>query len=282
MKKKIIAIIVLGLLVLTALLIPNETYKKWFGKVPIENEEEPLYHQTVYLKNKEGYLVGLKVPVFEIEEDEIQQKWDLLTKKVSLIPTGYSSTINSATELIEYRLEDSKLIFNVTDDFLLSEGRSAIEALAWTFINDEVNEIVVLVEGEKIDLLGDYHFKRIIKENGINIKLETLFIYESVPTTLIRHYDDYILPVTYFHLEDICEFIINKIIFDEEAITFSAYNYVLTKDSLVINLLNHITLDELTIKSISDTIEANLFVNSLKINGIDSLIHEVVFKTIEE
>lgn len=283
MKKKIIAIIVLGILVTTALLIPTETYKKWFGKVPVEKEEEWLYHQVVYLKNKEGYLVGLKVPVLAIEEDQIQQKWDLLTKKVSLIPLGYTSTINLSTELIEYEIQNNKLIFNVSDDFLLSEGRTTIETLAWTFIDDEITEIVILVEGEIINNLGDYHFKKVSKQSGINLKFETMFLYESTPTTLVLHYEDYILPITYFHLEtDICEFIIGRIIFPEvNDITVNAYNYVLTSEALVINLLTTSALDTFLITSITDTIQTNLNINSLTINGAENLIHEVIFKTIE-
>ena len=281
MKKKLIAILIIIALIITALLIPAKTYQRWFGKIPIEDEQNYDYYQIVYLKNPQGLLAGVKVPVEIIADDQIVQKWELLTKKISSIPSGYSSPINSAAELIEYRLDENKLVLTVSDDFLLSEGRATIEAIAWTFINEEIKEVVIYVGDEKINELNNYRFQRILKKNGINLKFETQYLFEAIATTIIYNTEDYLLPVTYFHLEkNVCDYIIKRTIFEncdieEEAV----YNYIVTSDVIVINLLTTDSMDEFTLATISDSIKENFDVSRLTINGSNLVLHEAVFKS---
>ena len=152
MKKKIIIVSILIILVVVLLLIPKDVYGKIFKKNK-NNEpkiEENLVYQTMYVKSMNKYLVGVKVGVKALEEDVVSQKWDILTKDVSLIPSGYSSPIALSTTLLSHEVKDGVLTLNVSEDFLSSEGRLAIECLAWNFCNDEVKEIVVKINDEKI------------------------------------------------------------------------------------------------------------------------------------
>ncbi|HHU24018.1 MAG: hypothetical protein PHG08_03300 [Bacilli bacterium] len=283
MKKKIIILAAIILLVATALLIPSSVYQKWFGKVPIDNNNEDLpYRQIVYVENAKGLLVGLEVPVEAIAEDQIQQKWELLTCCFHKVPNGYQSAIHSSAELIDYSIEGSVLTLNVSEDFLLSDGRKAVETIAWSFGDDEIKEVVLKINDEIIHEVNGYTFNKIRRENGINLTYETLFLYEAFPTTIITHYDGYSIPVTYFHLDsNLCEYIIQRTVFGAGLVTQEGYSYELSKDALVINFATSEVFPENLILTITDSVKANFSVDRLTINGTDTVIHEAVFNPVE-
>lgn len=283
MKKKIIILAAIILLVATALLIPSSVYQKWFGNVPTDDKNKDLpYRQVVYVENEKGKLVGLQVPVESIAEDEIHQKWELLTCCFDKVPEGYHSAIHTSAELIDYTIEGTVLTLNVTEDFLFSAGRKAIESIAWTFTNDEIKEVVIKINDEIVNEVGGYKFTKIRRENGINLTYETLFLYEAFPATIITHYDGYSLPITYFHLEaDLCEFIIQRTVFETGVVTDEGYSYELSGDALVINFATSQDFPETLIASLTDTVKTNLTVGRLTINGTDTVIYEAVFNPVE-
>ena len=162
MKKKIILVVAVLAILITLICIPKTTYQKWFGKTPNDNPVDTnKEYQTIFVVDEKNKLVGLKVPVEEIEEDQIAQKWNLLTSQMNKIPQGYSSPITPSTVLNDYKIEDNKLILNVSEDILRSSGRLAIESLAWTFCNDEIKEVVLRVDENVVNLISDYQFNKI-------------------------------------------------------------------------------------------------------------------------
>ena len=273
MKKKIILAILITLICIT-----KTTYQKWFGKTPNDNPiDTNKEYQTIFVVDEKNKLVGLRVPVEEIEEDQIAQKWNLLTSQMNKIPQGYSSPITPSTVLNDYKIEDNKLILNVSEDILRSSGRLAIESLAWTFCNDEINEVVLRVDENVVNLISDYQFNKISKEIGTNFTYETSYLFEADYTTVVFYENDLILPVTYFY-KDINEydFMISKI-FSENNIELTDYTYTVDNENLVIQINDNITMSDSLKQTLEETVKLNFSVDAMSVNGIDTVLYEKTF-----
>ena len=219
----------------------------------------------------------LLLPVEEIEEDQIAQKWNLLTSQMNKIPQGYSSPITPSTVLNDYKIEDNKLILNVSEDILRSSGRLAIESLAWTFCNDEIKEVVLRVDENVVNLISDYQFNKISKEIGTNFTYETSYLFEADYTTVVFYENDFILPVTYFY-KDINEydFMISKI-FSENNIELTDYTYTIDNENLVIQINDNITMSDSLKQTLEETVKLNFSVDAMTVNGVDTVLYEKTF-----
>jgi hypothetical protein len=278
MKKKIILVVAVLAILITLICIPKTTYQKWFGKTPNDNPiDTNKEYQTIFVVDEKNKLVGLRVPVEEIEEDQIAQKWNLLTSQMNKIPQGYSSPITPSTVLNDYKIEDNKLILNVSEDILRSSGRLAIESLAWTFCNDEINEVVLRVDENVVNLISDYQFNKISKEIGTNFTYETSYLFEADYTTVVFYENDLILPVTYFY-KDINEydFMISKI-FSENNIELTDYTYTVDNENLVIQINDNITMSDSLKQTLEETVKLNFSVDAMTVNGIDTVLYEKTF-----
>ena len=278
MKKKIILVVAVLAILITLICIPKTTYQKWFGKTPNDNPVDTnKEYQTIFVVDEKNKLVGLKVPVEEIEEDQIAQKWNLLTSQMNKIPQGYSSPITPSTVLNDYKIEDNKLILNVSEDILRSSGRLAIESLAWTFCNDEIKEVVLRVDENVVNLISDYQFNKISKEIGTNFTYETSYLFEADYTTLVFYENDFILPVTYFY-KDINEydFMISKI-FSENNIELTDYTYTIDNENLVIQINDNITMSDSLKQTLEETVKLNFSVDAMTVNGVDTVLYEKTF-----
>lgn len=278
MKKKIILVVAVLAILITLICIPKTTYQKWFGKTPNDNPiDTNKEYQTIFVVDEKNKLVGLRVPVEEIEEDQIAQKWNLLTSQMNKIPQGYSSPITPSTVLNDYKIEDNKLILNVSEDILRSSGRLAIESLAWTFCNDEIKEVVLRVDENVVNLISDYQFNKISKEIGTNFTYETSYLFEADYTTVVFYENDLILPVTYFY-KDINEydFMISKI-FSENNIELTDYTYTVDNENLVIQINDNITMSDSLKQTLEETVKLNFSVDAMSVNGIDTVLYEKTF-----
>lgn len=278
MKKKIILVVAVLAILITLICIPKTTYQKWFGKTPNDNPVDTnKEYQTIFVVDEKNKLVGLKVPVEGIEEDQIAQKWNLLTSQMNKIPQGYSSPITPSTVLNDYKIEDNKLILNVSEDILRSSGRLAIESLAWTFCNDEIKEVVLRVDENVVNLISDYQFNKISKEIGTNFTYETSYLFEADYTTVVFYENDFILPVTYFY-KDINEydFMISKI-FSENNIELTDYTYTIDNENLVIQINDNITMSDSLKQTLEETVKLNFSVDAMTVNGVDTVLYEKTF-----
>lgn len=278
MKKKIILVVAVLAILITLICIPKTTYQKWFGKTPNDNPVDTnKEYQTIFVVDEKNKLVGLKVPVEEIEEDQIAQKWNLLTSQMNKIPQGHSSPITPSTVLNDYKIEDNKLILNVSEDILRSSGRLAIESLAWTFCNDEIKEVVLRVDENVVNLISDYQFNKISKEIGTNFTYETSYLFEADYTTVVFYENDFILPVTYFY-KDINEydFMISKI-FSENNIELTDYTYTIDNENLVIQINDNITMSDSLKQTLEETVKLNFSVDAMTVNGVDTVLYEKTF-----
>lgn len=283
-KIKIIILAFVLLLVGVACAIPKTTYEKWFNNDKQEELNSNIETKLVYVKNKNGLLVGLEVPVKEENEDEIIQKWNLLTVHSDNIPSGYSTTLNKNTSLDSYKINDSILELNVSSDITSSEGRIAVESLAWTFINDEIKEVKLFVDGLEVKEINNYLIRKIDKNIGVNLEYETNYLYEANATTLVYYEQDYILPVTYLHLEeDVCSYIVEKTYNmyqkDEEV---WKYEYTLTEESLEVNFTEELEVEQRVLLTLSHSFDLNLDIVNLSINNSNSNLYQTVFGEIVE
>lgn len=285
-KKKIIIIVVAILLVVGVLLaIPKSTYESWFSKDKVINNDansDDVLTKLVYLQNSEGKLVGVNVKVESIEDDEILQKWNLLTANRNLLPEGYTSVINEGAVLNSYEIKEQVLVLDVSPEIKLSSGRKAIETIAWTFINEEIKEIELVVNGEKVTEIEGYRINKINKKMGINLEYETSYLLESTATTIVYSEGDLLLPVTYFHLEeDICTYIVDKT-FEKFVDQTLQYEYELNKEALVINVLDDTNLSAEALETLTLSVEANFDLVKFAINNVNENLYEAVFGEIEE
>lgn len=283
-KIKIIILAFVLLLVGVACAIPKTTYEKWFNNDQQDESNVNVETKLVYVKNTSGKLVGLEVPIKEENEDEIIQKWNLLTIHSDNIPNGYTTPLNAKTSLESYQINDSVLELNVSSDIASSEGRTAVESLAWTFINDEIKEVKLFVNGVEVKEINTYLIRKIDKSMGINLEYETNYLYEANATTLVYYEQEYILPVTYLHLEeDVCSYIVEKTYDkyqkDEEV---WSYEYTLTEESLEVNFTEELKVDQRVLLTLSHSFDLNLDIINLSINNSNSNLYQTVFGEIVE
>lgn len=278
MKKKIIIIVacVLGILAITAMLIPKKVYQKWFNK---EEPTQSEYNILVYVKNNKNQIVGINVPVSNLEEDQIRQKWNIMTTNNNLIPSGYESVVSSDIELTDYLIEDNILKLQVSNN-IVEENRQSLEALVWTFVDNNIEELEIYTDEQLVTEVSDYKISKLNKEMGINYTYETLYLYESTATTIVFQEDDYILPVTYFHLnDDVCDYIVMKIL---DNVDGNEYDYTLTDSVLTIDFVDASILTTNQIASISESVALNFELSSLNINNNENVFYQRVFEELND
>ncbi len=273
MKKKIFFIILLGLLIAVLFLIPKDTYKKIFGKDDNSDDNSELRETIlVYMCDENDQIVGVNAYVDALEEDLISQKFDIITKKTGEFKSDYETTINTKTSLVSHEIENNILTLNVSNEFLESEGRTTLEQLVWTFCCDNINELVIKIEDEEVKCLNDFYFDQLSKDMGINICLETNYLFEASHTTIIEYQNDLIIPVTYFYLNtDECDFIVSKL-FDSEIVMADGYDYELTQTSITIDVSTNNPLSENLKQSIEETLKYNLGITNITIQGLDDVL----------
>lgn len=284
-KIKVIVVVVVLLCIGILLAIPKTTYEKWFNKEPVidnvvNDDDSPTL--LVYLQNEKGQLVGVNVKVDNLEEDEILQKWNLLTSNSELLPKGYTSTINKDVVLNSYEIKEHVLVLDVSSEISLSKGRVTAETLAWTFGVGEIEEIKLVVNNEPVTEINGYRINKITKKMGTNLEYETSYLFESNATTVVYVEEDYLLPVTYFHLEeDVCTYIIEKT-FNQLSVEMSDYEYELSEEALVINFLDDTTLSEKALEALTMSFDTNFELIKFTVNNASENLYEAVFGEIEE
>ena len=276
MKKKIIFLILLIIFIIVLFLIPKDTYKKIFGN----NTSDSVLNETnnesisVYMVDENNMLVGVNAYVESIEEDIINQKFDILIKETGVFKEKYDTTINTMTKLLDYNLDENVLTLNLSKEFLESEGRTTLEQIVWSFCDDNIKSVNLMVDGENINCLNGFYFDKLNKEMGINIPYESGFVFESKTTTVIEYLGSIIKPVTYvYYDENECDFIVSKLL--KDFYETKEYDYVVNKDSIIIDLQTDTLLSENTKKSIAETIKYNMEINNIQIQGLNQVLLEI-------
>lgn len=285
MKKKVIIVFILIALVIVLLMIPKDVYLKIFNKssgddVPVVESKQ---YFRVYAIDQYNYLTGVNVPLDEIEEDQIVQKWDLLTKDCNLLPSGYSSPINADTTLLNYEINDEVLVLNVSQEFVSSNGRKAVECLAWNYCDDLISDVHVMVDGKIVNELNGYYFTSINKDLGVNLTFDSSYLFETSYSTIVFYEGDLIIPVTYFFDDtlDVVTYTLNKVFKNDEVLSemvmSEGYTYVMEEDVLVINIDVEVSFDTDLVNTLTDTIERNFNVSGFRIATVDSVLLEQTF-----
>ncbi|MBR6516579.1 MAG: GerMN domain-containing protein [Bacilli bacterium] len=275
MKKKIILIIFLAILIAILFIIPKDTYKKIFGKHDDEVINVEDYEKIfVYMNNEDDKLIGVNAYVYSLEEDLIRQKFDVLTMQTGIFNEDYDTTINTFTKLIDYNVDGNVLELNLSSEFLNSESRNTIEQLVWTYCDDEISELRVSVENEPINNLNGFYFDKLDKNIGINLTLETSYLFESTATTIIEYKNDQVIPVTYLYTDcNECDYIVSKLL--QDIYYNKEYDYEVKSNSIIIDVGIEYELNDDLKKSIEDTIKYNLNINNIKIMGLESVLLEI-------
>ena len=178
------------------------------------------------------------------------------------------------TKLLDYNLDENVLTLNLSKEFLESEGRTTLEQIVWSFCDDNIKSVNLMVDGENINCLNGFYFDKLNKEMGINITYESGFVFESKTTTVIEYLGSIIKPVTYvYYDENECDFIVSKLL--KDFYETKEYDYVVNKDSIIIDLQTDTLLSENTKKSIAETIKYNMEINNIQIQGLNQVLLEI-------
>lgn len=263
-----------------ALSIPKSVYEGIFKESdikPVENVEEDGPTKLIYVLNKSKGLVGLNI-VVEEESDDIIQKWDLLTSKSNTYPLGYYTPIETSTTLSKYEILHNKLTLVVSEDFLNSDGKNALASIAWTFCNDDIEEVVIKVDNNVINNLQGYTFNKIDRSINVNYVFETSYLFEADYLTILHNEGSYFIPVTYFFEDETSiDFMASKLLSDE-IVSNKAYSFELNEKELTLNLASDDVLSTEVINEIRETIKLNYQIDSLTINNNVMTIYEEDFK----
>ena len=279
---KFLLVMLALVLIVTVLAIPKSTYEKWFSKEndPVNPDTSYDNYQTIFVVNEELKLVGVRVGVEQIEEDEIVQKWNLLTTNMNLIPSGYSTPVTPSTILYDYSIENSVLTLNVSEEILKSSGKLTIDSLAWTFCDDEISEIIIKVDGSIINNINGYGFKKISKNIGTNYTYETSFLFEADFTTVVFYEDEVIKPVTYFYTGyEECEYFIEKLVSNSKIEV--DYTFEVLDNQITIQFVDDIELNENFKKALNETVSLNTMCDAVTVNGNSSILYQATFGEIE-
>ncbi len=278
-KKRIL--IGVGCFVLTlivALSIPKNIYEDLLSNSKIEQEENLNVNKKtklVYVYKTDEGLVGLNIGVDE-ENDEIHQKWDLLTSKSNIYPKGYYTSVETSTILEKYELLQNKLTLVLSNDFLNSDGKKALASIAWTFCNDDISEVVIKVDNKVLNKLQDYSFSKIDRSINVNYQYETSYLFEADYFTILHDEGEFLRPVTYFYSDmTSIDFLASKLLSDE--VINSGYSYELNQNELTINLGTDEVLSTTIINELIESIKINFKLNSFTINNNVMTIYEEDF-----
>lgn len=282
-KNKRRLLIILGglfVVIVLALSIPKDVYQKLFtsSDITIDNSDQDLGpKKLVYVFNKDNELVGINLSVDE-NDDEIVQKWDLLTKKINTYPVGYYSAIETTSTLLKYEICQNVLTLNLSNDFLNSDGKNAIASIAWTFCQGDIEEVSIIVDGNKINKLKDYQFTKANKSINVNYLYETSYLFEANFVTIIHNSDNLIKPVTYFFKdEEPIDFIVSMMFDDFENLDEKEYSYEYKDKEFILNLLSDSVINPDDINLFKTTMLLNFDLDSITINNSVMTIYEEDF-----
>lgn len=282
MKKRILIGVgcFVGVIVI-ALSIPKSIYEKVFSNNDIQVEQgsdDNSPTKLIYVLKNNDDLVGINLKVDSLEEDEIVQKWELLTSKANTYPLGYSTPVAPSTKLTKYEVLQNKLTLVLSEEFLNSDGKNALACIAWTFCNDEIDEVVIKVNDLVLSNLQDYSFDKIDKTINVNYVFETSYLFEADYITILHEEDNFFIPITYF-FKDIMpvDFLACKLLSDD-LVSNDGYNYEINENELIINLGSDEVISTEVINEFKEAVKLNFDVLSLTINNNVMTIYEENFE----
>lgn len=165
----------------------------------------------IYLINKDNYVIRTTTKIDNTDTlKKAQELIEALTKesaKQEEIPKNFQAIIPKNTKVIEISLNEGLLKINFSKEFLnvtKDEEEKLIEALVYTLTElNEVNEIMIFIEGSKLELLPQSNIKlpnTLTRDLGINKVYDITNIKNITKTTIyyVGKEDDliYYIPVT--------------------------------------------------------------------------------------
>ena len=277
MKKKIIIIVVVLLLAFIAVSLTNRKVFNIFNKKDKTNTKTYDNYTTLYVLNDDDKLVGINVGDDGTIDDEVKHKWNLLTYDYHKLPKGYKSPIYVSTSLVDYKIDKNVMAMNLSDDFLYSEGRAVLECLVYNFCGNDIESLALTVDGEKITSFESMTFDYLTKDIGCNLIFETDNIFNSDDLTVIYHYEDYVLPVTYYYDCSINDFdpityLVDKAIsIDEYVSTINQKDlitYEISEKTLAFTTKSDIVLPTTVLNTLKDSISVNYDFTEISFNGV--------------
>lgn len=119
------------------------------------NGETNYVKRKIYLKNEQGLLVPLSINIEPLEEriDEIKLLISKLKNNIE-VQEGYKGLLDQDVELLNVKLEDSKLTLDFNESFNKYEKEDEIriiESLVWTCSQyRDISQIKILVNGVEL------------------------------------------------------------------------------------------------------------------------------------
>ncbi len=147
-------IVLVGTLLIAYIVGVNKNKEDTPINTPVSGETTKI-KRKIYLKNNDGLLVPLTISIdsFENREEEIKYLISKLKKDIE-VKTGYKGLLDRDVELLEVKLEDTKLCLNFNESFNKYDKEDEIriiESLIWTCSQyRDISQIKILVDGQEL------------------------------------------------------------------------------------------------------------------------------------
>lgn len=147
-------IVLVGTLLVAYIVGVNKNKEDTPINTPVSGETTKI-KRKLYLKNKDGLLVPLSISIdpYEDRVEEIKYLISKLKKDVE-VETGYQGLLDREVELLDVKLEDSKLTLDFNDAFNnynKEDEIRIIESLVWTCSQyRDISQIKILVNGQEL------------------------------------------------------------------------------------------------------------------------------------
>jgi len=180
----------------------------------LDGTTEGAAQYMVYLKDNNGYLAPISLPMAIAEGEEVAVK--LLEVMVDQgmysgsLPVDFRAMIPQGTEVLGYDLSEAGIatvnLSGAFADYNMMDERSIVEAITWTLTSlDGVNGVEIQVDGEKLNEMPIAQFpleEALTRAIGINIEIaEGVNYSHAAPVTLYfsaetSNDEQYYVPVT--------------------------------------------------------------------------------------
>ena len=276
--KKIFPIILLMFIIITIFSFPT-IMRKNVLRTNYEIEKQTIPTETIYLLNKDDYLV--EVEVIPSEDDLINDIWNYLQEN-QIIDSLWKGYIPKNVELISYQLENRKLEIFLSEEAYNLNKRYLAGIVSSYLKQKTIEQVEIYIGNNKITDISSLN----LETNEINRKkLEKMTFY-------------YIEDINYNHLVPITKYLDEKnekinVIIEElknnipnKLISYVSdklkiIDYSIEKDVMIVNFNQELIKDpekkEWMLKQIAYSIMANYDVNTV-IFKVEDKQEEIVFK----
>lgn len=279
-KNKVVHVVLVVCCLALAFLYTNNTEEKTKEETKEKTVEN---YKTVVFKDDQDTLIPVEVNLeIEGEADQIYRNMLEVMKSSDFSDIGLYPIFSKDLNINNLDIKDHVLTMDFTNHFKIASNEDALdilEALAFTFCNDDITTINLLIDGEMVSTLPDSTIPVTCLTNELglnNFESSTLNIYKTIPVTVYNtkkiQDNDYFVPTTK-RIEAGKEDINTQVMLVLDEINCSQTlelieEVAMYEGNLSVNLSSSILLDN---ETIDESLHQQLLYSLSSIQGVDEV-----------